>query len=325
MAQTLIPGGILSLSAQAADRLLKSDSGDAALLYLHLLRHGSLDGLSWPSQRLESALAVLSKLEMAPQLAVPPSQPAPPAVALPVDEPTPTYSIEEVTQVLAEQKSPFTLVADEVERQLGKKLNATDLKSLYTLYDHLQLQPEVILLLTTHCVEEHQRKFGQGRRPFVSAIRKEGFRWARLGIETVERAEEYLKEQSFLRSHEGTILQLLDIPPRPLVSREQGYIAEWLGWGFPDEVIRLGYEKTIMKKGSLDWSYLNGILRRWHEKGLHSLDAIQKGDRDSVPRGQIGFRPQSQQSGQSPESQDKIRSDMDRMRRLAAQMKREEG
>ena len=41
VAQLLTPGSILSMTDQAADRLLRLDSGDAALLYLHLLRRGS--------------------------------------------------------------------------------------------------------------------------------------------------------------------------------------------------------------------------------------------------------------------------------------------
>ena len=56
MSQTLIPGSILAMTDQAADRLLKLDSGDAALLYLHLLRRGSPQGLPWPFQRHQTAL-----------------------------------------------------------------------------------------------------------------------------------------------------------------------------------------------------------------------------------------------------------------------------
>ena len=48
MAQLLTPGSIVAMSDQAADRLLRLDNGDAALLYLYLLRHGSPAGLRWP-------------------------------------------------------------------------------------------------------------------------------------------------------------------------------------------------------------------------------------------------------------------------------------
>ena len=64
--------------------------------------------------------------------------------------------------------------------------------------------------------------------------------------------------------------------------------------GFDDEALRAAYERTIMKKQSLDWSYMNGILRRWHEKGLHTLAAIQAGDRDPRPVQAAPVTPQSQ-------------------------------
>ena len=59
MSQIFLPGEILAMSGQAADRLLKLDSGDAALLYLQLLRRGNLEGLRWPEDRARSALELL--------------------------------------------------------------------------------------------------------------------------------------------------------------------------------------------------------------------------------------------------------------------------
>ena len=75
-----------------------------------------------------------------------------------------------------------------------------------------------------------------------------------------------------------------------------------------------------MKKQSMDWSYLNGILRRWHEKGLHTAEAVRAGDRD--PKAiRAGGQPQRPE----PAGEERrAREDMDRMRRLMEQMKRED-
>ena len=43
MSVTLLPGSIVAMTDQAADRLVRLDNGDAALLYLYLLRHGDPD------------------------------------------------------------------------------------------------------------------------------------------------------------------------------------------------------------------------------------------------------------------------------------------
>lgn len=312
---TLLPGSILSLSAQAADRLLALGDPDAALLYLCILRRGSPQGLNWPAQRLQAALDKLTAQKLADPRVQPPV-PAPPPPPR-VEEP-PEYTLEDVTAAL-EQES-FAGLTGEVERRLGRKLSTADLKTLYTLYDHLALPVEVILLIVTWCGEEVARKYGPGRKPFLSQIKKEAFRWARQGVDTAEAAEEHLKKLQFLRTQEGEIARLLDLPQRPLVDSERRYIAAWVEMGFDDGALRLAYEKTVMGTASksMDWRYMNGILRRWHEKGLHTVSRIQAGD--SEPRRQ----PAPTKS--TPAGPDKqARADMERMRRLMRQMKEEEG
>lgn len=312
MAQTLIPGEIIAMTGQAADRLLKLDSGDAALLYLHLLRRGSLTGLSWPEPRIKAALDQLKSQGMAPA-ETPLPDPAPQEV------PPPEYGLDDINQALGDRTSTFPALCDEVERQLGKKLSANDLKVLYTLYDHLALPAEVILMLVGWCTEEMERKYGPGRKPFLSQIRKEGFVWARRGIDTMERAEAHIQRLTQLRSREGEVLRLLDIPIRPLVDREKTYIAAWDDMGFDDEAIRMAYEKTVLKKQSMDWGYMNGILRRWHEKGLHTAAAVRAGDRDPRPV-RAGGQPIPPVPAQEEQ---RAREDMERMRRLMEQMKQE--
>lgn len=313
MAHTLMPGEVVAMTGQAADRLLKLDHGDAALLYLHLLRHGTLSGLKWTQDRIQAALEQLKSQDLAPAQEL--TAPEPPAQELP----PPDYATEEITAALSDKASLFPPLADEVERRLGKKLSASDLKKLYTLYDHLALPPEVILMLVGWCIEEMERKYGAGRKPFLSQISKEGFVWARRGIDTMERAEEYIAKLTRLRGREADVLRLLDISPRPLVEREKSYIAAWDDMGFADDAIRMAYEKTVLKKQSMDWGYMNGILRRWHQKGLHTAAAIQAGDRDPRPiraGGQTGRPPTADQ-------EQRARDDMDRIRRLMEQMKQE--
>ena len=146
MTGPLMPGSILSMPAAAAERLIRLDSGDAALLYLYLLGHGNAAGLNWPRERLQGALDLLSAQGMAGAEAAPPP-PAPPVQeALP-----PEYTTQDVTAALQEAGSTFSALADEVERRLGKRLSANDLKILLTLYDHLALPGEVILMLVTWC------------------------------------------------------------------------------------------------------------------------------------------------------------------------------
>ena len=238
-----------------------------------------------------------------------------------------TFTHEELTLMdnntycLVLSSSTFSALVGEVERRLGKRLSTADLKNLYTLYDHLAIPAEVILMLVSWCTEEITRKYGPGRKPFLSQIRKEGFIWARRGVDTMERAEEYIARLTRLRGREAEVLRLLDIPARPLVEREKTYIAAWDDMGFDDGAIRMAYERTVLKKQSMDWSYMNGILRRWHEKGLHTAAAIQAGDRD--PRPVRAGGPPQKAPPPSADQERRARENVERTRRLMEQMKQE--
>ena len=78
MAELLLPGDILSMTARAADRLMGAGNGDAALLYLWLLRRGgrlepeaARRALKWDVPRLEAALSALVGLGLADGTAAP--------------------------------------------------------------------------------------------------------------------------------------------------------------------------------------------------------------------------------------------------------------
>lgn len=104
------------------------------------------------------------------------------------------------------------------------------------------------------------------------------------------------------------------------MERERTYIAAWQDMGFDNEALRLAYEKTVMKKQSMDWGYMNGILRRWHEKGLHTV-AGHPGRGRPAPEPGRGADPGADSSAGEER---RVREDMERMRRLMEQMKREE-
>ena len=275
----LSPGGVVAMTAAAADRLIRSGSGDAALLYLHLLRRGGeLDiaaarkALGWADERVRQAYQALAGCGLVRKDADLSPAPTPPEPDSPPD-----YTAADIAREL-EGESSFPHLVREIERQLGKVLSTSDLKLLYTIYDYLALPAEVILLLTTWCVEEHERKYGPGQRPRMSQIKKEAFVWRRLGVDTTEAADAHIKHLSALRDRVGRLLPLVGISGRAPVEGERKYLEGWVEMGFDDGTIALAYERTVLKKGALNWAYMNSILRSWHQKGLHTAEQVEAGD-----------------------------------------------
>ena len=309
--ELLLPGGVVSMTAAAADRLTAAGNGDAAILYLWLLRAGgtlrserACHDLKWDPARTQAALGALAGLGLAP------AEADAPAPVQPSDEP-PEYTAADLKRELEDGGSSFPGLVSEVQRRLGKVLSTADLKSLYTIYDYAALPAEVILLLVNWCVEEAGRKYGPGRMPRMPQIQREAFAWKGRGVDSAEGAEAYLKRKGEVLGRSAQILALLDIRDRKPVAQEEKYIEAWLDMGFPDETIRLAYERTVLKKQSLNWPYMNSILKSWHQKGLHTVEQVRAGDSARPRTGGNATRPQPSAPG---EADRRAREDMDRMR-----------
>lgn len=264
----------VTLTGQAVGRLLERGDGDAALLYLALLRRRgtvpprSLAGeLRWDRPRIEAAEGVLRELGLLAPAETPP-EPA---------EERPAYRQADIADYL-EGSGEFRRLTAEVERKLGKKLTAPDVGILLGLNDYLGLPADVIYLLVCHCVERAQQRGGAGRRPGMKQIEREGYAWARMGIDSQAAAAEYLKSCARRRQRVPQYMRVLGLGERMPSASEEKYLDAWQEMGFPPETVALAYDKTVLKCHELKWPYLNGILKRWHEAGLHTPEEVEAGD-----------------------------------------------
>lgn len=313
----LFPGGVLALHREAAERLLKHGSGDAALLYLSLLSRGDAGGLSsWDPRRMEEAYQEL----IAIQLADPAQSPLPEKAEKPEPLAPPEYGMNDITMAMKEGEG-FPFLVGELQKRLGKILSTSDLQILLTLYDYLAMPAEVIVLLVSWCIEQGKKKYGEGRKPTLPQIRKEAFRWHRQGVDSLEAAESHI--QTLTRRGEGAekLMPLVGIQGRAPVEAERRYLEAWTEMAFEDDAIVLAYEKTVLKKQSMNWPYMNSILKNWHQKGLHKKAEIlekEQGGRNASGSGAGASCPPAEQK-------DRLRQDMDRLDRLLSQSQDKEG
>ena len=264
------------LPAQQADRLIGRGDGDAALLYLCLLRADRgvtaqelQRRLKWSQLRLHAAETALQELGLIDR---PPEQ-KPPEPA----QERPVYTADDLTDLLTGDAG-FRMLVPQTEEKLGKRLKTADLQILAGLYDDLGLPADVIYLLVCHCVTRSEERYGPGRRPTLRQIEKEGYHWAQRGLFDQESASQYLRDWNVRRSAMSRYMQVLGLGDRRLVESEERYIADWMDKGFPPETVALAYDKTVFYKKELNWRYLNGILRRWHENGWHTEEEVRQSD-----------------------------------------------
>ena len=257
----------VTLTAQTVKRLLDRGDGDAALLYLALLRHHgtvqprSLAGeLRWEKSRIEAAEQALRDLRLL--------APAAEEIPEPADE-KPSYQRDDIARRL-ESSEEFRLLTAEVEKKLGKRLTTPDVGVLLGLNDYLGLPADVIFLLVNHCVERVTRKYGEGRRPTLRQIEKEGYAWARRGIDTQRAAVEYLKKYAERQGAIPPYMRALGLGDRLPVASEEKYLNAWQEMGFPPETVALAYDKTVLKCHELKWPTRRAYIPRRRSNGRTS-------------------------------------------------------
>lgn len=269
-----LKNSLLGMTFGDADKLISSGDGDAALLYLYLLRNGSerssketAEAMHISGKRVESAASRLRTLG----LLSPGAKRAGPA------EEMPEYTAEEVVNC-SKTDSAFADILKETESLYGRPLSAAELKTIFGIYSHLGLPPEVMMLLLHYCFENCRNKYGPGRSPGMRSIEKEAFDWENNEVFSLEAAESYLSEKRRRHDETALIRQRLGTSGHQPTVTERMYIESWLNMGFRLEAVEMAMDRTVINIGSLSWRYMDGILCNWHSKGLHEPEEIEAKD-----------------------------------------------
>ena len=313
----------IALSPETVDKLIGRGSGDAALLYLYLLRTGgeysspaAQKALGWNVAQVMSAFAHLCELGLAEDNTPPERKNAP------RPEDCPAYTPEDLTAELTDKNSDFKSLLEEVEHLLGKKCSVTEVRILLELFDHLAMPAEVLLILTARLIEQTEAKYGPGRKPRMSEIKARAYQWKKNGIDTLENADAYLKKQDYFQSREGELLNAVGITGRAAIDGEKRFLHQWTEWGFGPEAVHMAYERTLLRTGAMKWPYCNGILRRWNDKNAHTPEEIDQVEnagrrRQTPPRQQTPTAmPQPAKPGEPPRVPRTARKNAEWMRKV---------
>lgn len=199
----------------------------------------------------------------------------------------PAYSETDVVRAM-DSDLDFRSLYGEVQRLLGKTLNTEELKILLGFHRYLGLPGDVISLLVCYCKERARQK-GSARNPSLRTVEKEAYFWAEQGIDTFEEAAAFIRTRNLRDSQLEQLKRTLQIRGRNLTPGESRYAESWLEMGFQMDAIAMAYDRTCLNTGGLSWAYMNKILVRWHEAGLHTAEAVKRGDKKiAVPMGASG-------------------------------------
>jgi len=304
------------ISSHALGKLLRRADGNATLTYLYILQQqgrlsvdGAMDALRLSEQQIHEAIRVLVSLGLvsgshAKGLSEKPQ-------AMPETEELPQYSATEIEREMTSDPA-FAALVKAVGGTLGKVLTAPDLNILMGIYRHLGLPADVIYQLVSHLTKEHRAQYGEGKSPTLRGIEKIAYIWARDDITTLDAAMSHIARRERMQCEMGRMKKILDLPlNKKLTQTQEQYLFYWMELGFEPAVIAKAYDKTVTATGSLKWPYMNAILNGWHQKGLHTADAVETAEPTAKPKDP---RPKEQPQSM-PDQQEVLRR-----RRLFDQM-----
>lgn len=178
----------------------------------------------------------------------------------------PDYSPKELAMYIKNQD--VKKLFDSAQKKLGKMLSHQDMSMLFSFHDWLGLPIDVIDLLLSYCTANGHK----GMR----YIEKVALGWAEEGIDTVEKAVEYIELR---KTGFRTILQAFGQNRLP-VPAEENYMKKWLQeYKLPLDVVKMACERTVLKTGRASFPYADSILRQWRDAGVKDANGVAELDK----------------------------------------------
>lgn len=201
----------------------------------------------------------------------------------------PEYSLDDIKSFKNNEDSEQLIMV--AEQYLGRPLTKKDMETILFFYDRLDFSADLIDYLIQHCVERGKKDFRY--------IEKVALSWHEQGIKSPKDAQNSAKKYD---SVVYAIMKSLGKNSAP-APKELEYINKWTKeYGFLLDVIQEACDKTVLTTDNNRFAYADGILKKWHNAGVHHKADIALAD--------ASFNKQrtSQNTSQNQNSKNKFNS-----------------
>lgn len=189
------------------------------------------------------------------------------------------YSAKEVSSFADNENfSQLTFLA---QTYLGKTLTPSEINSILYLLDGLALPTEFIEYIMETCISSGHKS--------ISYIEKQAVSYFEKGITTIKGA----KEDSLMRKDIcDRIYKIFGLAAKAPVKKETAYITKWTSdYGFSDDIILEACNRTMEHTHTASFPYADKILFGWSENNVHTLEDINKLDKEHTLDNQKKYAP----------------------------------
>ena len=184
----------------------------------------------------------------------------------------PNYTANDLQNFYAKNDQAATYI-DECQGVWGAPFSQNDLTMVVALVDQWGFSWEYVVSLIAAVAKQFRERENQGKT--MNYVYRTAVNYHKEGILTTEALQQKLVEQDKMAGFEKRIRDMFGLGSRNLTPREKKFFSAWLyEYQFSIEAVEMAYNITVDTKGSPNLNYTNGILKRWYEDGLRTVEEI---------------------------------------------------
>lgn len=177
----------------------------------------------------------------------------------------PSYSLDQMKAFQEQAEAQQLLFV--IEQYIGKPLGASEVRTIFYIYDVLGFSTDLIDYLVEYCV-------GRGKKDF-RYIEKVAISWAEAHVKTPKEAS---KVSGKYEKSVYTIMSALGKSTSP-VAKEVDFITKWTKhYGYTLDIILEACNRTVLAVDSHRFEYADSILTRWFKENIHHVKEITEAD-----------------------------------------------
>lgn len=163
------------------------------------------------------------------------------------------------------KESPeIAFLMQEAQVILSRPISNGDSATLLMFHDTDGLPVDVILMLMQYAVS-----IGKGNMRYIEKI---AISWGNEEIDTVQKAENKLRQLESYNQSWSIVEKTLGIDHRSPTAKEQEAANRWVNeWKISVELIKEAYDRCVNLKGRYIIGYMDSIIKRWHSMGIKTL------------------------------------------------------
>ncbi len=155
-----------------------------------------------------------------------------------------------------------------VEKYTGKTLSSVEIGIVLFMHEKLEFSTELIEYLVEYCVTNHKTS--------LRYMEKVALSWHENGISTIKDAR---NSNAIRSSRTLAVSKSFGLTDRNITPVEMDFINRWYDeYGFDKEIIIEACKRTIMSMNKPNFSYADGILKKWKVAKIHTLSDLKTFD-----------------------------------------------